>query len=147
MATVKVGAGADNAQPEQVHVGVNVLVCKVSLSASWSSGDIHVIGKLPNTAIPLDAVFYPGAATGATFIAKFGTSASQELFLASDSYGTNEGTLLHRSIRPLGTAKALAISDDARVLYENIVMVATANTSVGHVGDLVVYYKMPGQTV
>lgn len=147
MATVKVGLGLDGNNAEQVHVGANVAVCRVSLSASWSSGDVHVIGKLPNGAIPLDAVWYPGAATGATFIAKFGTSASQELFLASDSYGTNEGTLLHRSIRPLGTAKQISLSDDARVLFENIVMVATANISIGHVGDLVVSYKMPGQTL
>ncbi len=147
MATVKVGLGLDGNQPEQVHVGANVAVCKVSLSVSWSSGDVHVIGKIPNGAIPLDAVWYPGAATGATFVAKFGTSASQELFFASDSYGTNEGTLLHRSIRPLGSAKQVSISDDARVLFDNITMVATANISVGHVGDLVVQYKLPGQTL
>ncbi len=146
MATVKVGPGLEGPQAEQVHVGINVAVCKVSLSVSWSSGDVHVIGRLPNTAIPVDAIWYPGAATGATFIAKFGTSASQELFLASDSYGTNESTGLFRSIRQLGTARAVSISDDARVLYDNVTMVATANISVGHVGDLVVFYKMPGQT-
>lgn len=147
MATVKVGLGADNAQPETVHVGINVLVCKVSLSASWSSGDVHVIGKIPNRAIPIDAVWYPGAATGATLVAKFGTSASQELFFASDSYGTNESTGLFRSIRQLGWARQVSISDDARVNYDNITGVFTANTSVGHVGDLVVFYKLPGQTV
>ncbi len=147
MATVKVGLGKDGGQPEQVHVGINVAVCKVSLSASWSSGDVHVIGKIPNLAIPVDAIWYPGAATGATFVAKFGTSASQELFFASDSYGTNESTGLFRSIRALGAAKAVSLSDDARVLYDNITMVSTANTSVGHVGDLVVFYKMPGQTL
>jgi hypothetical protein len=31
------------------------------------------------------------------------------------------------------------------VLYENIVMVATAGISIGHVGNLIVQYKMPGQ--
>lgn len=142
MATVKVGLGADGAQPEQVHIGLNVLVCKVSLSASWSSGDIHVIGKLPNAAIPLDAVFYIGDATPAGFIAKFGTSASQELFFASASYSLQPT----RCSRKIGTAQQLSISDDARVLYENLTMVATAGISIGHVGDLVVYYKMPGQT-
>ena len=75
MATVRIGLGATNAQAEQLHVGDNVAVCKISLSASWSSGDIHVIGKIPNGAIPLDAVFYPGAALAATAVAKFGTSA------------------------------------------------------------------------
>lgn len=146
MATVTLGAANLN-QPETVHVGVNTAICKVSLSASWSSGDVHRIGKLPNGAIPLDAVWYPGAATGATFVAKFGTSASQEAFLVSDSYGTNESTLLFRSLRRLGTAAQISISDDAVVNYDWITMVATANISIGHVGDLVVFYKMPGQVL
>jgi hypothetical protein len=145
MATVKVGLGLDGNQPETVHVGANVAVCKVSLSASWSSGDIHVIGKLPNGAIPLDWVWYPGAASPAALIAKFGTSASQELFLASDSYA--ETQTLYRNIKRAGPDIAISISDDARVNYENIVMVATAGISIGNVGSLIVFYKMPGQTL
>jgi hypothetical protein len=145
MATVKVSQGLDGAQPEQVHIGANVAVCKVSLSTSWSSGDIHVIGKLPNGAIPLDWVWYPGAASPAALIAKFGTSASQELFLASDSYA--ETQTLYRNIKRAGPDIQISLSDDARVLYENIVMVATAGISIGNVGSLVVFYKMPGQTL
>jgi hypothetical protein len=145
MATVKVGQGLDGNQPEQVHIGANVAVCKVSLSTSWSSGDVHIIGKLPNGAIPLDWVWYPGAASPAALIAKFGTSASQELFLASDSYA--ETQTLYRNIRRAGPDIAISLSDDARVLYENIVMVATAGISIGNVGSLVVFYKMPGQTL
>lgn len=145
MATVKVGLGADSAQPENVHVGDNVLICKVSLSASWSSGDVHIIGKLPNGAIPLDWVWYPGAASPAALVAKFGTSASQELFLASDSYA--ETQTLYRNIKRAGPDIAISLSDDARVMYENITMVATAGISIGNVGSLVVYYKMPGQTL
>jgi hypothetical protein len=145
MATVKVGLGAASAQPETVHIGANVAVCKVSLSASWSSGDIHVIGKLPNGAIPLDWVWYPGAASPAALIAKFGTSASQELFLASDSYA--ETQTLYRNIKRAGPDIAISISDDAVVNYENIVMVATAGISIGNVGSLIVFYKMPGQTL
>lgn len=145
MANVQVGLGLAGNQPEQVHIGLNVLVCKVSLSASWSSGDVHLIGKLPNQAIPIDAVFYPGAAFAATGIAKFGTSASQELFFASDSYAES-GTLLYRQARQLGTARQVSISDDAVALWDYVTMVATAGVSIGHVGDLVVFYKMPGQT-
>jgi len=144
MATVKVGLGTDGAQPETVHTGENVEVCKISLSATWSSGDIHVIGKLPNGAIPTDAVFYPGAASGTGFVAKFGTSASQELFFASASFSLAPAA--SRTSRRLGYAQQISIADDARVLYENITMVATAGCSVGHVGDLVVRYKLPGQT-
>jgi hypothetical protein len=144
MASVKVGLGGDGAQPEH-NVTINTLVCKVSLSASWSSGDVHLIGKLPNHAIPLDAVWYPGAAFAATGIAKFGTSASQELFFASDSYAES-GTLLYRQARKLGNAQQISLSDDARVLYDYITMVATAGVSIGHVGDLIVTYKLPGQS-
>lgn len=144
MATVTVGPGQGQVA-EQVHAGVNAAVCKVSLSVSWSSGDVHVIGKLPNGAIPLDWVWYPGAAFGSTGIAKFGTSASQELFLASDSYA--ETQTLYRNIKRAGPDIAISISDDARVLYENIVGVFTAGVSIGNVGTLVVFYKMPGQTL
>jgi hypothetical protein len=120
MANVKVGLGLDRNQSEGIHIGDNVAVCKISLSVSWSSGDVHLIGKLPNGAIPLDAVFFPGGAHAAGFVAKFGTSASQELFFASATY-----SVATRTSRALGTA----------------------TTSVGHVGDLVVYYKLPGQQV
>lgn len=143
MANVNIVAGS---QAEGVHVGVNAAVCKVSLSASWSSGDVHYIGKIPHGAIPLDCVWYPGAAFAATGIAKFGTSASQELFLASDSYAES-GTSLYRNIRTLGTTKQVSLSSDAANLWDYITMVATAGVSIGHVGDLVVYYKMPGQTL
>jgi hypothetical protein len=141
MATVDVGLGSAGAQPEALHVGQNVAVCKVSLSASWSSGDIHRIGKLPQGAIPLDAVFYPGAASPVGLVAKFGTSASQELFFASATY-----SIAARCTRILGTSKQISLTDDARVLFDYVTMVATAGCSIGHVGDLVVYYKLPGQT-
>lgn len=145
MATVKVGPGIEGPQAEQVHVGTNALVCKVSLSVSWSSGDVHVIGRLPNGAIPLDWVWYPAAASPTAFIAKFGTSASQELFLVSDSYA--ETQTLYRNIKRGGPDVQISLSDDARVLYENVVMVATAGISIGNVGSLVVFYKQPGQTL
>lgn len=137
MATITLRPGN---QPEAVENGINAAICKISLSVSWSSGDIHNIGKIPVGAIPLDAVFYPGAATPGTAVFKFGTSASQELFFASATYSVKA-----YSSRRLGTAQQISISDEAVVRYDNITMVATAGTSVGHVGDLVVYYKMPGQ--
>jgi len=145
MATVKVGLGADGAQPEQIHAGINCAVCKISLSVSASVGDVHVIGKLPNGAIPIDWVWYPASAAGTATLAKFGTSASQELFLVSDSYAES-AVLLYRNIRKGGIQSQISLSDDARALYENIVAVFTAGVSVGYVGDFIVQYKMPGQT-
>ena len=145
MATVTLG-NANLNQPESGHIGVQAAVCRVSLSASWSSGDVHRIGKIPHGAIPLDCVWYPGAGFAATGIAKFGTSASQELFLASDSYAES-GTSLYRNISQLGSARQVSISDDANLPWDFITMVATAGVSIGHVGDLVVFYKLPGQTL
>lgn len=143
MATVNLPLAARN-QPEAVENGINVAVCHISLSASasWSSGDVHRIGKLPNGAIPVDAVFYPGAATGGAAVFKFGTSISQELFFGSATY-----SIVSRCSRRLGLAAQVSISDDAQVMYDWITMVATAGVSVGAVGDLIVFYKMPGQTL
>lgn len=138
MGTVTVKGGG---VAESVHAGVNVAICHISLSASWSSGDVHLIGRIPHGAIPLESVFYPGPASGAALIAKFGTSASQELFFASATY-----SVASRNTRRLGYAAQVSLSDDAMPRYENLTMVATNNVSVGHVGDLVVYYKMPGQS-
>jgi hypothetical protein len=139
MATITLG---NVGQPEAVEKGDNVLICHVSLSVSLSVGDVHIIGRLPHGAIPLDAVFYPGAALSNSIL-KFGTSASQELFFASASY-----SILARTTRNnLCTRAQISLSDDAMPRYENVVMVGTATVSVGHVCDLVVYYKMPGQTL
>jgi hypothetical protein len=140
MATVTLSSANLN-QPEAVEKGVNVQINRISLSVSWSSGDVHRIGKLPHGAIPLDAIFFPGTAHGAGFVAKFGTSASQELFFASATYSVSS-----RTIRALGTAKQVSLSDDAMPRFEYVTMVATAVISAGYVGDLITYYKMPGQT-
>jgi hypothetical protein len=131
-------------QAEQVHAGINAVICHVSLSVSLSVGDVHRIGRLPNGAIPLDHIWYPGVAAAAGMVAKFGTSASQELLFASLTY-SQAAAPLYRNIRKIGVTQQISLSDDARVLYEPLVMVATAGVSVGHVGDLVVFYKMPGQ--
>jgi hypothetical protein len=141
MATLDIGNVARN-QPNSVHVGVNRAVCRISLSVSLSAGDIHRIGKLPHGAIPLDSIFYRGSAIAAKGVLKLGTSASQELFFASDTYST----VVNRQITPLGTVQQISLSDDVMPRYQHIVMVGSAGISIGHVGDLIVYYAMPGQT-
>lgn len=147
MATVKVGLGLDGANPEQVHAGINAAVCKISLSLTLSSGDIHLIGKLPHGAVPLDSVFYPGPALpGAAFTLKFGTSASQEMFQTSATLTLTGAPYRTGAGKRLGWNQQISVSY-SDVLFENLVMVGTgSNTiSVGHMGDLVVFYKMPGQ--
>ena len=145
MATINTGAFQRN-QPEAIQVGDNVALIRISLSVSVSIGDVHRIGKLPQGAIPVDAIFFPGSAMAAnTNIIKFGTSASNDMFFASASFST--GTAV-RCTRALGTAQQISISDDSMPRYEAITMVNTGVAlSVGFMGDLVVFYKMPGQTL
>lgn len=134
MANVIVESG--NLPAKREHAGETVLVAKISLSASWSSGDVHRIGKIPHGAIITDAVFYPGAALPGTAVLKMGTSASQELFFASATY-----SVMARTTRNLGYLRgAISLSDDAQPRYDWVVAVATAGVSVGHVGDLIVRY-------
>ena len=146
MATIQTGF-YQKTQPEAVQVGDNVTVIRISLSVSASAGDIHLIGKIPHGAIPLDAVYIPGSAVPANgAIAKFGTSASNDLFFFSASLSAASGMI--RCTRPLGTAQQISVSDDKMPRYEAITMVSTATLlSVGFMGDLIVYWKMPGQTL
>ncbi len=145
MATVQTGF-YQKSQPEAVQIGDNITIIRISLSLSVSTGDIHLIGKIPHGAIPLDAVFIPGSALPANgAIAKFGTSASNDLFFFSASLSAASGMI--RTTRPLGTAQQISLSDDKMPRYEAITMVSTATLlSVGYMGDLIVYWKMPGQT-
>jgi hypothetical protein len=135
-------------QPEAVFNGsTNSLICHVSFSVSgtFSSTDDFIVGRLPHGAIPLDCVFYPGAAMPVALqVFKFGTSASLELFFASASYS---GNAIFRTTRDnLATRQRISLSDDAMPRYENLIYSPTLVGSVGHVGDFVVTYKMPGQT-
>lgn len=136
MANVNMGANAKY-QAELVHSGVCAAVFRISASVSISGGDVMLIGKLPVLAIPLDAVFYPNA----QIVAKFGTSISQEAFLISATYST----VARVTTQKLGTAAQVSLSDDAAVRYDNVTMVATGGASLAYIGDLVVYYRMPGQ--
>lgn len=156
MATINAGSTAGN-QATSVEKGVNVVECRVSLSATASAGDVFRIGKLPHGAIPLDAIFYSDLAvdlsTGPAL--RFGTSASAEMFFASTSYslamtGLNGDVI--RCTRRLASFQQVSLSDDAMPRYEHIVMTHIAAGgagigSIGHYGTLVVYYKMPNKTL
>lgn len=140
MANVDVGLGKSSAPPQGLHAGPNQVVCRISLSATTSAGDVLRVGKLPNGAIPTDVVFYAGPAFVVGGIWKFGWSASQAAFIASEtvSLAVRRGNV--------ALTQAISLSDDARVLYEHIVAVPSAVASVGYMGNLVVSYVMPGQT-
>jgi hypothetical protein len=133
-------------QPEALEKGVMCAVCRISLSVSQSVslGDIHRIGWLPHGAIPLDAIFYRGAAMAAEAVVKFGYSATLEAFFVSATFSAAAAA---RTTRPQGSRIQVSISDDAMPRKEPITAVFGAGTSVGYVGDLLVFYKMPGQSV
>jgi hypothetical protein len=140
MANVDIGLGGPGAQPEQVHAGGNTIVCRISISATTSAGDVLRVGKLPHGAIPTNAVFYPGPAFAANGIHKAGISASQAAFISSKSY--SGGVVLG----DVALTWQLSLSSDARVQFEYITVVPSAAVTVGHFGNLVVSYNMPGQT-
>lgn len=144
MATRQLGSFNNN-QPEAVHVGDNVLIIRISVSTTVSPTDTWQIGKLPHGAIPLDAIFYGGTATGqGIFQAKFGTSASAEAFFISATYSTANYRPAAATI--LGTRAQISLSDDIMPRYEAVTMIGILGATLGYIGDLVVFYKMPGQT-
>lgn len=129
-------------EPEAVHAGVNALVVHLSFSTTFSPTDVLNIAKLPVNAIPLDAVFYGGTATGiGGSTLKFGTSASPSAFFASASYST----AVYRTTKRLGLAAQASLSDDKMPRYVPVQMVSAAGATLGYIGELVIYYKMPGQ--
>jgi hypothetical protein len=147
VATIKTAYGVVGAQPVAQHEGTNGLRVRISFSVSLSLGDIHQVAKLPHGAIPLDVVFYPGgslAAANAAF--KIGTSASHEAFFLSATHtiATFEKRI---SATKLNAFTQLSLSDDVMPRYEHVVFVGSAGMSIGHIGDLVLYYAMPQQTV
>lgn len=143
MANVNIGFTSTN-QPEGVHAGVNAAVCRISISATTSAGDVLRIGKLPQRAIPLDAVFYPGAALVTNTIAKFGVSGSEAAFLSSKSYST-AGAVERGNVNLSTLTALLSKSDEATQRFTYITCTPTDALTAGHYGTLVVFYKVPGQ--
>ena len=129
-------------EPEAVHAGVNALVIHLSFSTTFSPTDTLNIGKLPVNAIPLDAIFYAGSGLGGATVLKFGTSASPSLFFTSATYSidTRFGTS-----KRLGLPAQVSLSDDKMPRYVPVQMVSAAGATLGYIGELVIYYKMPGQ--
>ena len=147
MANVTTKTGLN--QAEAVHVGINAAVCKVSISATTSAGDVLRIGRLPSRAQVFDAVFYPGAAFVDNGIFKFGLSGTEAALLSSHSYslafGAAFGAGTRLNVSPLLLNTSRADTDAQRFTY--ITTTPTAVLSAGHYGTLVVFYKMPGQSL
>jgi hypothetical protein len=122
--------------------GANIALFRISASTTVSVGDTWVIGKLPHGAIPVGAVFYAAAQVNA----KFGTSASLELFFVSDTYSTVAGAQgggVQSNLR-LGSAQQISCTAADAQQFEKVTMVAgTTDASLGYIGDLVVTYLMP----
>lgn len=132
-----------NNQPEAVENGVNVTVIRISVSTTVSPTDTWQIGKLPVNAIPTDAIFYLGTAGQVNL--QLGISASPSLFFASATYSIT----VNRAANRLGLAAQASLSDDKMPRFVNVTMSAAGGTgaTLGYLGELVLYYKMPGQTL
>lgn len=144
MATVTLGNVASN-QPEAVHAGLNSARCRVSISATTSAGDVLRIGKLPNGALIDSVVFYAGAAHADNTILKFGVSGSEAAFLTSDTYSVANG-IYRGDVNPVNLVNILSRSDDAVQRFTYITCTPTSVVTAGHLGTLVVNYKIPGQS-
>lgn len=144
MANRTITAAAGLNQPEAVHAGVNALVIKLSFSTTFSPTDTIIIGKLPVNAIPLDAVFFAGSGLGGATVLKFGVSASLSMFFASLTYSIDTR---FGSTKRLGISAQVSVSDDKMPRYANVTMVSAAGATLGYIGDLVIYYKVPGQAI
>lgn len=142
MATIKTSAHAN--QAKTVHAGANVAVCRVSLSATFSAGDIHYVGRIPHGAVVTDVVFLPGAALGKGIfkIGVNGNSASYDAFFTSDTY--SQAIYTCAVLNALGTRgrPLYSLSDERIVRFSDVTFVTTATTSVGHIGDIVLKYTL-----
>lgn len=136
MATITIESG--NLPAKRHAAGETVVVAKISLSASYSSGDIFRIAKIPHGAIfSALPVFFPGAAAPAALVFKAGISLSQELLFASATYSILATGTLGLGYRRAGLT---SLSDDASPRHDWLVFIPTAGVSIGHIGDIVVRY-------
>lgn len=148
MANVTTKTGLN--QAEVVLGAMGAAECVVSISATTSAGDVLRIGRLPHQAKVYDAVFYPGAAFVDNGIFKFGLSGTEAAILASHSYslagfGAAYGAGTRLNVNPL--LLTTSRSDDANQRFTYITCTPTAALTAGHYGTLVVFYKLPGQSL
>jgi hypothetical protein len=146
MATLDIRPG--NTAQANANGQIETLIVRISLSVSFSAGDTYRVGKLPVGAIPIGCVLYAGAASGVALVAKVGTSASVSAFLGSLTYSNTGMSGINPAgniAKKLGTQAQISLSDEAMPRFDYVRFTPTANVSVGHVCDLVVSYKMPGQ--
>lgn len=144
MATNKT-SGYLGAQAKRLETGVNALIARVSLSATYSAGDIYYIGRIPHAAKLIDAVWLPGPAVAGGSVFKVGlngNSLSEDAILASATYSavvTRGGRL-----SCFGNAGAgnLSLSDERLVRYADVTFTPSAGISVGHVGDVLLKYVL-----
>ena len=149
MANVTTRTGLN--QAEDNGPGLQAVICRVSISATTSAGDVLRIGRLPHRAIPLDVVFYTGAAFVDNGIHKFGLSGTEACFLASHSYSAGVGVLygnggranVNLNLLEAYTSKADTVAQQ----FTYITMTPTAVLTAGHYCTLIVYYKTPGQSL
>lgn len=143
MATIKTKDHAN--QAKTVHAGVNQVVCRLSLSATFSAGDVYYFGRLPDGAVVTEVVYLPGAAAAGAAVGSFGVNAnslSTEAFLTSATYSqavVTSGVVSSLGHRGQGQ---YSLSDERIVRYIDVTFRPAAAVSVGHQADLVITYNL-----
>jgi hypothetical protein len=149
MANVTTKTGLN--QAEDNGPGLQAVICRVSISATTSAGDVLRIGRLPHRAIPLDVVFYTGAAYVDNTIHKFGLSGTEACFLSSHTYSTAAGVAFGNATKANVNLNLLesytSKTDAAAQQFTYVTMTPTLALTAGHACTLVVYYKTPGQSL
>lgn len=138
-------AGYLGAQAKHLETGLNVLICRVSLSATFSAGDIYYIGKLPHRAKLVDATWLPGAAASGVGVFKVGlngNSLSEDAVFGSATYSAAVVRGSRLSVFGNAGAGNLSLSDERLVRYTDVTFTPSAAVSVGHVGDVVLEYVL-----
>lgn len=132
MANVDIAKGRAGVVPKALHAGVTRLICRVSLSATTSVGDVLRIAKLPHGAQVTDVVIIPRGAFAAKILG-IGTSASPDAFFSSATF-----SVLTRAA--LGSTFKVSLSDDAIQRYDYVTIKQSAIMTVGHQMDVVLDY-------
>jgi hypothetical protein len=137
-------AGYLNSQAKAVESGVNGLLCRVSLSATFSAGDVYFIGKLPHRAKLVRAVWIPGPAASGVGVFKVGlngNSLSEDAIFGSATYSAAIVTGSRGNC--FGNANGnLSLSDERLVRFIDVTFTPSAGVTVGAVGDVFLEYVL-----
>lgn len=132
MANLDVTKGRAGVQPKGLHVGLNKVLARISLSLTTSAGDVIRFAKLPHGAQVTEVVIIPRTAFAAGIL-RVGTSISRDAFFSSATF-----SVLTRNV--LGSTFRVSLSDEAIQRYDYATLIPAAALTVGYQMDVVLDY-------